>query len=136
MGAVVYVIFFATAGAELDIPLLRDLWQLALLLGAVRMIVTFAAARVSSRLAKDSPLLEKWAWTSLVAQAGLTQGIANVVERDFPSFGAPFRSLVFANVAINAIVGPVLFKLGLDRTGETKGQAPALTGEDETERPT
>jgi hypothetical protein len=42
-----------------------------------------------------------------------------VVAKEFPTFGTPFRSLVIATVAVNQLVGPVLFKLALDRTGET-----------------
>ena len=36
MGGVVYVVFFAIAGADLDIPLLKSLWPVALLLGGAR----------------------------------------------------------------------------------------------------
>jgi len=42
-----------------------------------------------------------------------------LIERAFPSFGAGFRSLAVATVAVNELVGPVLFKLALDRTGES-----------------
>jgi Kef-type K+ transport system membrane component KefB len=126
MGGVVYVVFFAIAGADLDIPLLRSLWPVALLLGGVRALVTFGAQRVSAKIAKDTPLLRRWAWTSLVAQAGLTQGLGGVVEREFPGFGTPIRALVIANVAINAIVGPILFKLALDRVKETKAPSASL----------
>jgi hypothetical protein len=41
-----------------------------------------------------------------------------------PSFGPGFRSLVVATVAINKMVGPILFKLALDRTGESGKAAP------------
>lgn len=124
-GSVVYVLFFASAGAELDIPLLCDLWPLALLLAGVRALSTFGAARLSCTLAHDDPTLMRWGWTVLVAQAGLTQGLAAVIEREYPSFGSQFRALVVANVALNAIIGPILFKLALDRTGESR-RAPAL----------
>jgi Kef-type K+ transport system membrane component KefB len=126
-GGVVYVLFFATAGADLDIPLLRSLWPLALVLAGVRAMTTFGAARLSSALAKDEPVLRRWAWTSLVAQAGLTQGLAAIIEREYALFGAQFRALVIANVALNAIVGPILFKLALDRSGESQGPAPSLS---------
>jgi Kef-type K+ transport system membrane component KefB len=126
MGSVVYVLFFASAGADLDIPLLRQLWPLALVLAGVRAATTFAAARVSSSLARDEPVLKRWAWTALVAQAGLTQGLAGVIEREYPLFGSQFRALVIANVALNAVVGPILFKLALDRTGESKPPVLAL----------
>ena len=37
-----------------------------------------------------------------------------------PSVGGGIRSLVIATVAINEMVGPVLFKLALDRTKESR----------------
>jgi Kef-type K+ transport system membrane component KefB len=131
-GGVVYVLFFASSGADLDVPLLRSLWPLALLLAGVRAVTTFGAARVSSRIARDEPVLERWGWTALVAQAGLTQGLAAIVEREYPAFGSQFRALVIANVALNAIVGPILFKLALDRAGESRPPSLALANAEET----
>lgn len=134
MGGVVYVVFFAIAGADLDVPLLRKLWPVALLLGGARAVVTYGTHRLSSRLARDETVLRRWGWASLIAQAGLTQGLAGIIEREFPTFGTPFRALVFANVALNAVVGPILFKLALDRAKETKSPAPAIDqGSDESD---
>ena len=66
----------------------------------------------------------------MVSQAGLALGVAAVIERSFPSFGGPFRSLSLATVALNEMVGPVLFKLSLDRSGETS-RAPEAVRESE-----
>jgi Kef-type K+ transport system membrane component KefB len=127
-GSIVYVVFFATAGAHLDIPLLRDLWPVALLLAGSRGLVTWFAGRLASRAAGDPPDVKKWGWAGLVSQAGLALGLSAVVERSFPSFGTGFRSLAIATVALNEMVGPVLFKLALDRTGESsKGARPSLS---------
>jgi Kef-type K+ transport system membrane component KefB len=126
VGSIVYVVFFAIAGADLDVPLLRRLWPVAIAMCLARGLLTFAAARLSSRLAKDEPVVRSWGWSSLVSQAGLTIGLAVVVERTFPSFGASFRSLVIAAVAVNEMIGPVLFKLALDTVGESN-TAPAPT---------
>jgi Kef-type K+ transport system membrane component KefB len=125
-GSVVYVVFFATAGADLDVPLLRALWPVALLLAGVRAGTTWIAARIASSAAKDTPLLRSWAWSGLVSQAGLTLGLSVIVAREFPSVGVPFRALAIATVAINEMIGPVLFKLALDRAGETS-RAPAAS---------
>ncbi len=127
MSGVVYVVFFASAGANLDLPLLRELWPVALLLAGSRAFITFVAARLSSRLANDPPRIRTWGWAPLISQAGLTLGVAAVVAREFPAFGPGLRALVIATVALNQIVGPVLFKLALDRTQESRGQAPALS---------
>jgi Kef-type K+ transport system membrane component KefB len=118
-GSVVYVIFFATAGADLDVPLLQKLWPVALLLCGTRAVVTYLTARLASRFANDPPVVRRWGWAGLVSQAGLALGISGVVARAFPSFGAGFRALAIATVAVNEMVGPVLFKLALDRSGET-----------------
>jgi Kef-type K+ transport system membrane component KefB len=126
-GAIVYVVFFASAGAHLDLPLLADLWPVAVLLAGSRALVTFGAARLSSRLASDPPVIKKWGWAPLMSQAGLTLGLSAVIARQFPTFGAGFRALAIATVALNELVGPVLFKLSLDRAKETKGPDHALT---------
>ncbi len=131
MGAIVYVVFFASAGADLDVPLIIDLWPIALALAATRAVVTVGGARASSWLAKDEPKLQAWSWAPLIAQAGLTQGLAGLVEREFPAFGAPFRALVIATLAINAVIGPIFFKLALDRSQETRSALAPLAEADE-----
>jgi Kef-type K+ transport system membrane component KefB len=130
-GSVVYVIFFATAGAHLDIPLVRKLWPVALSLCAARFVLTWIAGRIASRIAGDPPVLHRWGWASLVSQAGLALGLSVVVEREFPTFGAQFRALAIATVAINEMVGPILFKLALDRAGEASNEAEAAITEQE-----
>ncbi|MBX3126369.1 MAG: cation:proton antiporter [Polyangiaceae bacterium] len=122
-GEVVYVVFFATAGAHLDLPLLRELGPIALALCAVRALATWLAARGASALARDEPVIRRWGWSGLVSQAGLTLGLGVVIERQFPELTG-FGSLVVATVAVNEIVGPVLFKLALDRTGESAKEGP------------
>lgn len=124
--APVFILFFATAGADLDIPLLAKLWPVAVGLAGGRMIITYGAARLGARAAKDPPTLVKWSWSSLISQAGLALGIAVVIERSFPQFGEGFRSLAVATVAINEVVGPILFKLAIDRAGEASREAPAV----------
>lgn len=117
--AIVFVVFFAAAGAHLDIPLLRSLWPLALALAVCRAAATWLAHSLSTRVAGDPPPIRRWGWAGLVSQAGLTLGLSVVIARAFPSFGDPLRSLCIAVVAVNEVVGPVLFKLALDRSGET-----------------
>ena len=125
-GEVVYVVFFAIAGADLDLPLLSRLWPAALLFFGVRAATAVAGAWISGRVAGDPPGLRRWAWAGLVSQAGLALGIAAKMQARFPSFGAEFGALAVAAVALNELVGPVLFKLALDRSGETgRGAAPA-----------
>jgi Kef-type K+ transport system membrane component KefB len=126
-GTVVYVVFFATAGADLNVPLLRTLGPVALILTTSRTLVTWVGGQLASRLAGDPVVLRKWAWSGLVSQAGLALGLSVIIAREFPGFGVQFRALAIAAVAINEMVGPILFKLALDRSGETSRiQAPSF----------
>ncbi|HQR30246.1 MAG TPA: transporter, partial [Anaeromyxobacteraceae bacterium] len=106
------------------LPLLGTLWPAALLFFAVRAATAVAGARLSGRIAGDPPELRRWGWAGLVSQAGLALGIASKMQTQFPSFGAQFGALAVAAVALNELVGPVLFKLALDRSGES-GKATA-----------
>jgi Kef-type K+ transport system membrane component KefB len=123
LGSMVYVVFFAAAGAHLEVPVLRQLWPIALVLCASRAAVTIFAHRVGAHLAGDSPALRKWGWSGLVSQAGIALGIGVVIEHNVPSVGGDVRSLVLATVAINEMVGPILFKLALDQSGESSHAA-------------
>jgi Kef-type K+ transport system membrane component KefB len=119
-GSVVFIVFFATAGAHLDVPLLAQMWPIALALCAGRFFATLAAHRLGARLAGDEPFIKRWGWASLVSQAGLTLGLSAVLARTFPAVGDGLRSLVVATVAINEVVGPIFFKLGLERGNEVR----------------
>ena len=119
-GAVVYVVFFASAGAHLNVPLIRLLWPIAVLLAGARVVVTYVSARLASRIANDSPMIKKWGWAPMVSQAGFSIGIAQLVAREFPSFGRGFGDLAIATVALNEMIGPILFKVALDKVGETR----------------
>ncbi len=117
-GEVIYVVFFAITGAHLDLPLLAQLWPVALLLAGTRGLVTWGAGNLSSRLAGDPPALRRWGFAGLIAQAGLALGIATRVSGQFPAFGAGFAALAVTVVAMNEVAGPILFKLAIDRAGE------------------
>jgi Kef-type K+ transport system membrane component KefB len=119
MGEVVYVVFFGVAGAHLDLPVLRVLWPVALLFMGARAVTSWVAGRVASHFARDPPALRRWGWTGMVSQAGLALGIAGNVQSEFPAFGAGLGALAVATVAMNEMVGPILFKAALDRCGET-----------------
>jgi Kef-type K+ transport system membrane component KefB len=123
-GSVVFIVFFATAGAHLDIPLLEKMWPIALSLCAGRFAATWVAHRIGSAWARDDPFLTRWGWASLVSQAGLTLGLSAVLARTFPAVGEGLRSLVVATVAINEVIGPIFFKLGLERGNEVQHGPP------------
>ena len=124
-GRVIYVVFFALAGAHLDLGLLARIWPVALGLVAVRIGATFVASRLGSRWAHDAKVVKRYGWLPLISQAGVTIGMAVSLAAEFPGFGEGLAMLVVAVVGLNEGVGPVLFKWALDRAGETGKRAPS-----------
>ncbi len=122
MGGLVFVVFFAVAGAKVDLGVLVAVGPVVLALCAVRALVSVGVARASSAIAADEGPVRTWGWSSMISQAGFTLGVTVVVARAFPQIGESFTTVSVAAVTINETIGPVLFKLGLDRAGES-GQA-------------
>ena len=92
LGEIVFVIFFAIAGAHLNLSLLAKLWPLALTLALARAGWTWSTGRLAGRLAGDAPALRRWGWSGLVSQAGLALGHRGSAPGRFPSFGASSRA--------------------------------------------
>lgn len=118
LGAAVMVVFFATAGAKIDVDALRTLWRVALILVALRIAFTFVSAHVASRVARDPPVVRRYGWLPLVSQAGVTIGLATIVAEGLPKVGGALASLAIAVVGVNELLGPICFKWALGRAGE------------------
>lgn len=126
-GVLVFVIFFAVAGASIDLGVLRTLGLVAAALALIRAVSSIGSARLASRIAKDEPVIARWGWSSLISQSGLTLGLMVVIARMIPSIALEFTTLTIACVAINQIIGPILFKLGLERAGEAGAASATAT---------
>lgn len=126
VSAGVMIVFFATAGAKLDLQALRTLWPLALAFFAGRTVLTFLACRVGHRLAKDPEPVRRYGFTAFISQAGVTIGLATLVADRMPGIGRALATLVIAVVSLNELVGPVVFSFGLRRAGEVPGADVAL----------
>lgn len=114
----IFAVFFALAGARLHLHDLQVLWPLALAFALVRAGSLLGGARLGARLAKAEPAVVTWGPLAMVSQAGVSVGLAELLARHFPSWGPGARGLVLAVVTLNELVGPVLFRLALTRSGE------------------
>jgi Kef-type K+ transport system membrane component KefB len=126
-GAAVMVVFFATAGAKLDLGALRTAGAVAAGLTFGRIFLTWLACQVGHVLARDPAPVRRYAHTSFISQAGVTIGLAAIVHEELGVPGAGIATLAIAVVSINELIGPIAFKIGLSRAGEVR----AADGEEE-----
>lgn len=127
-GAVpVFVLFFAAAGASLELgAVVRLAWLvvplLVLRVGLIRLGTGLSARRAGVPLEHGRRL-----WMCLLSQAGVTLALASIVATEFPSWGAPVLTLIVALMAVYEVIGPVLFKSALIASGDTQvAERPAL----------
>ena len=116
--APVFVVFFALAGAALDLGAVAALWFVVLPLVIVRGFALWAGANLGARWGRATRVERQWTWMGLVSQAGVAIGLATVAAEAYPERGDDIRSLFLAMLAVNQTLGPILFRFALSRAGE------------------
>lgn len=114
----VYVVFFAISGASINLDALRSMWLLAGLFVVVRAFVFYAGGVAAARFSAEVAPHARSLWMGFLPQAGVTIGIAALVERRF-HWGGEVETIVLAVVAVNQLLGPIALKALLQRKGET-----------------
>jgi Kef-type K+ transport system membrane component KefB len=128
----IYALFFAAAGAKVNIEALATLWPFALLLSGTRAFCVWLGTGIGARLAKAEPEVKRYAWFGFVSQAGVTLALSTIVARTFPTWGLEIQAIIIAMIAIHELVGPIGFQYALERAGEV-GAARTTTAPPESE---
>ena len=108
----VLLIFFVSVGTALRPDLLITGGAAAALFLLVRLALLRVAVRAGRRTGDAHPA-DAYAWTGLVSQAGITLGFAATLASEFPVWGVRIQMLMVAMLAVNELLGPVLFRYGL-----------------------
>jgi len=114
----VLVVFFVAVGTSLRLDAIGVIGVTACLLALVRAALLREGTRLGARAARLDPALGELSWMGLVAQAGVTLGLAALVAEEFPEWGVPLQTLVVLLNTLHVLAGPALFRLALARAGE------------------
>lgn len=114
----VLVLFFAAAGANLHIGALAEVGVFAVAIAAIRMALIRATARAGARVAGLGGEPPSLAWMGLVSQAGVTLGLAILINAEFPDWGSRLYALIVSMITLHETIGPILFRAALTRAGE------------------
>ena len=119
----VFLVFFALAGAELDIYALYAVIVPVLIIAVVRAGVFYAGARIACKRTNADAQVTRYAWYGMLPQAGLTLALAILVQKTFPTFGVQAALILFGVGAVNQAVAPVMLRMVMLRTGEAGKRA-------------
>ncbi|MGQ0714389.1 MAG: cation:proton antiporter [Gemmatimonadaceae bacterium] len=124
--APVFVVFFAVAGAAIVVRDVLLIWPVAVAIVVVRALAIQFGCKLGARLSPASKLEGRYVWMGLVAQAGVALGLVTVVSEAYPERGGQMATLFLAVIAINQLVGPVLSRIALARSGEIESGEGAI----------
>ncbi len=116
----VYCVFFAVAGAKLDLGAITTLWPAALAIVFLRAGALWTSTKLGCWIAGEGAPAKQWMWVSFLPQAGVAIALISIAADAFAEyeFAAVLYSLALASVAIHEIVGPIILKIGLKKLAE------------------
>jgi trehalose-6-phosphate synthase/Kef-type K+ transport system membrane component KefB len=114
----VLVVFFVAVGSSLRVEALTTLGIVAVVLSALRIVLIRLGTKVGMRMSGVTPRVGAYVWTGLISQAGITLGLTAVMAAEFPDWGGQIQLLLVALIVIHELIGPVLFRHGLQRAGD------------------
>ncbi|MFK5981279.1 MAG: cation:proton antiporter [Flavobacteriaceae bacterium] len=115
----IYIIFFTLTGASLSLHTLVEVFWIALVLFALRLITMVLGGVFGVFAAKDEKKYTFISWMPYVTQAGVALGLTTIIAAEFPEWGYEFQTIIIAIIVINQLIGPPLFKYAINLLGES-----------------
>ena len=118
--APLFTLFFVISGASIDLSILG---QFSIVLVAIVYIIfrtlgKYSGAYLGSVIAKAEPNVKKYLGITLLPQAGVAIGMANIAKASFGEDGAKIFTIALCATFIYELFGPVLTKIALEKAGE------------------
>lgn len=115
-----FMLFFVISGAELDLALLPKIGVIGVVYIVFRSLGKYFGARLGATVAGADKNVRKYLGITLLPQAGVAIGMAQIVTSELGTYGASIRAVVLCATLIYEIVGPVLTKIALQKAGEIR----------------
>lgn len=118
-----FMLFFIISGAELDLQVLTTVGLLGVLYLVARSLGKYFGSALGAWVVKSEPKIRKYLGLTLLPQAGVAIGMAQVVIAKLPEYGEVIRAVVLCATLVYELVGPVITRIALSRAGEIPADA-------------
>ena len=112
--------FFVLSGAELRLDILADVW--VLIIGAVyiltRSVGKYVGSYLSAKMVNCDKNIQKYLGITLLPQAGVAIGMSAIVLETWGEAGVLVRNIILFSVLIYELIGPMLTKIALTKSGD------------------
>jgi Kef-type K+ transport system membrane component KefB len=115
-----YAVFFTIAGVQLEFHHLVGAGFLAIVVFLARALGKVTAAMLAMRAARTTPNLRRYLGLGLLPHASIAVGLMLLLQSDpaFHSIRDPVLAVVLSVVTLSEIVGPILTRFAVARSGE------------------
>ena len=113
-----FMLFFVLSGAELDLAVVPTVGLLGVVYMVARSLGKYFGSFLGATIAKSSPNIRKYLGLTLLPQAGVAIGMAQVALNALPEYGTQIQAVVLTATLIYELIGPVITKLALTAAGE------------------
>ena len=123
------IIFFTLAGAQLKLNVLISAGFIAVLYIVFRSLGKIGGAYLGALVAKSPKVVRHWTGPCILSQGGVEIGMLVAVSSIFaghPDEALLIKTVVLAGILFFEIVGPVVFKMSIEKIGEAHDH-PVLT---------
>ena len=112
------VLFFAFAGASLDLGILANIGLLGVLYVIGRMSGKVLGTTLGAKVTKSDPKMVKYLGWALLPQGGISIGLSMIVRNQLPTEAGGIVTLILFSVLFFEIAGPILAKVAIGKAGE------------------
>jgi trehalose 6-phosphate synthase len=112
------VLFFAATGASMHVEALATVGLIAVALSALRILAVRTSIRAAVRVTGGEWPGSDLLWRALLPTAGTTLGLVTLAVQELPDWGLRLQALIVAVVAINQLIGPIIFRAALVQARE------------------
>ncbi len=116
--ALLYVVFFVAAGAELNLQALSAVGVIGAVYVITRCLGKYLGIRLVAQWREESIEVQRWLGSTLIAQAGAAIGLVAIATDRDPVLGAHLATIIVGTVVVFEVVGPLLTRFAVVHAGE------------------
>ncbi len=119
----IFIVFFTTLGAELDIGSATVVLPAAVVLCGARALAYLGSSWLAARLTDQPEPVRRVAWLTYLPQGEVALGMVGLAAAGLPDIASPLVELGAMMVAIDVVVGSIATRVALHRARETPDAA-------------
>lgn len=115
-----FMLFFVISGAQFNFEVLKTVGLVGVMYLVLRSAGKYFGAMAGCAIVKTEKNVKKYLGITLLPQAGVAIGMAQLSLTVVPQYGEQIRAVILCATLVYELVGPLLTKIALTKAGEIK----------------